>query len=88
MATKEYWNNYGYVLASRYRKIVLTALAQGPKTPTQIANESGCNVSHVSRSLHEIEKRGLVKCLSPDRRKGKIYGITNKGSKIVDKLQK
>lgn len=88
MTSKEYWNNYGYVLASKYRKIVLKALAEGPKTPTQIANESDCNASHISRSLRELEKRNLVKCLSPHRRKGKLYDITNESSKIIDRLER
>lgn len=88
MASEKYWNNHGYVIASKYRKIVLRALAEGPKTPTQIANESGCNVPHISRSLRELEKRNLVKCLSPDRRKGRLYNITNEGSKIVSALER
>ena len=88
MATNEYWNNYGYVLASRYRKIVLKFLLEGPRTPTQIANESGCNVSHISRSLRELEKRNLIKCLTPARRKGKIYSITKLGINVAKEIQK
>jgi len=87
MQTKDYWDNYGYVLASKYRKIILKALLEKPKTPTQIANESGCNVSHISRSISELEKRNLLKCLNPYRRKGRIYSITEEGLKIVSKMQ-
>jgi len=82
MANKEYWNNYGYVLASKYRKAILKALTERPRTPTEIANQLKCNVSHVSRSLRELQKRNLIKCINPHRRKGKVYDATDKGLKI------
>jgi predicted transcriptional regulator len=85
---KDEWNNYGFVLASEYRKVVIKALAEKPKTPKQIADETKYNLSHVSRSIRQLEDRGLIKCLTPNRRKGKLYGLTDNGVRIFNQLSK
>jgi DNA-binding MarR family transcriptional regulator len=85
---KDEWNHYGYVLASEYRKVILRALAEKPKTPKQIADETKYNLSHVSRSIRQLEKRSLIKCLTPKRRKGKLYGLTDNGFRIFNQLSK
>jgi hypothetical protein len=33
--------------------------------------------------LFELEKRKLIKCLTPSLRKGRLYGITEKGKKAI-----
>jgi predicted transcriptional regulator len=86
--SKDEWNDYGFVLASEYRKIIIQVLAKKPKTPKQIADETKYNLSHVSRSIRQLEDRGLIKCLTPNRRKGKLYGLTDDGVKVFNRLYK
>jgi len=40
-------------------------------------------MSHTSRTLKELEKFGLVKSLTPQIRKSKIYSITTSGNKVL-----
>jgi len=87
MAEKNDWNSYGFAFVSKYRRIILISLLESPKTPTQIANEHNCNVSHISRALRELKEKGLVKCLNPERRKGRIYALTDKGLRITQRLK-
>jgi DNA-binding MarR family transcriptional regulator len=72
---------------SHARKVCLLALATGPKIPTAIASAAGMNLSHISRALRELSEKGLVKCLTPNLTKNKIYQITPSGLEISEKLK-
>jgi hypothetical protein len=41
---------------------------------------------HGSLGLRELSDRGLVECLTEDRRKGKIYSGTVKGRELTKRL--
>lgn len=75
------WDTIGYVLSSDHRQTVLDS--NGPRTPTGISNASDLSVTHVSRQLNGLRERGLVELLVPeDRRKGRIYGLTDTGRDV------
>lgn len=77
------WDEIGYVISSTYRVKVLQRLSDSPAPPAQIAEDTGCAVSHVSRALKGLRERGLVDLLVPEsRQKGRIYGITDEGREI------
>jgi predicted transcriptional regulator len=78
------WNAYGFVIASEYRKKVILALAERPRTPKDIARITGLYLSHVSNTLTELREKKLVELLSPTLRRGKIFGITDRGQQVVD----
>ncbi len=80
------WETISFVIGSTYRKMVLEKL-NFPKIPTQLAKELNINKAHVSRALTELAKKGLVKCLTPQARKGKIFERTQKGNKIKENLR-
>jgi predicted transcriptional regulator len=50
-----------------------------PKTPTQVKNELGVG----KFSLKPYLKRGIIECLNPEGRKGKLYILTNKGKRLL-----
>ena len=70
-----------FVKASSYRKKVLKSLGH-PKTPTQIADELKIHRNNISNTLKELKQYGLVECINPEVRKGKLYRLTDKGEKI------
>jgi DNA-binding MarR family transcriptional regulator len=77
------WDDASFVISSTYREATLTRLAASPATPSQIAADRDINITHVSRAVGELRERALVKLLVPEeRRKGRIYGITDRGSDI------
>ena len=82
------WKMLGYVLASKYRQKVILALIKGERTPREIADSTGLYLSHVSSTLSELENKGLVKCLTPDLRRGKLFRLTEMGKKIAKEVQK
>lgn len=82
------WEVIGYVVSSRYRLEVLERLAESPAPPSTIAEDTGSAVSHVSRGLQDLKKRGLVDLLVPEsRKKGRIYGITDDGREVWETIE-
>ncbi|HEX7033526.1 MAG TPA: helix-turn-helix domain-containing protein [Nitrososphaera sp.] len=81
------WDDVGYVMASKNRRIVLSLLEE-PKTPTILAKAADINLANVSRTLTELERNGLVVCLTPKKRVGRIYSLTKKGKEVVGKVAK
>lgn len=80
------WDSVGFVYASKYRTKIVKLLIVHPSTPSAIAKEAKIRLAHVSRALNELENEGIVKCLTPRRLKGRIYGLTPKGKEIARKL--
>lgn len=68
------------------RRLCLESLASGPKMPNAIAKASEVHISHVSRALRELTKKGLVECLTPATPKNRIYGITSRGKELLKRL--
>lgn len=84
----EEWDEIGFVISSRYRVAVLKQLAASPATPSKIATESQLSIAHVSRALGELRDHSIVTLLvSEDRKKGRVYGITDKGDEIWEKIE-
>jgi predicted transcriptional regulator len=80
------WDDVSLVLASTYRRKVLEALKQSPRTPSMIARETSLHIEHVSRALHELAERQLVENLTPRRRRGTLYSLTSRGSEVLQKV--
>lgn len=74
------WDEISFVISSRYRVIVLRRLASNPATPSRIANEADCSIAHVSRALQEL-------LVSEDRKKGRLYGISEPGREVWDRIE-
>jgi len=80
------WKKYGYVLASTYRQRITLSLKDGPKAPKQMSLQSRLPLSHVSSTLKDLVSNGIVQCLTPDLRKGKMYELTKDGNEIAEKI--
>lgn len=81
------WDTISYVYSSKIRYRILKLLSAKVQTPKQLADSLSYAMSHVSRALKELGKKEIIKCLTPDRHKGKMYQITSKGEEILDKIK-
>ncbi|MBI2101848.1 transcriptional regulator [Candidatus Woesearchaeota archaeon] len=81
------WEKYSFVKYAPLRSEVLKIL-DTEKTPKEIKDELHKSDSNVARALRELTKKGLVKCLTPKSKKGKIYVLTKEGREIRTKLLK
>jgi DNA-binding MarR family transcriptional regulator len=83
------WDEVSFVISSRYRIVALRRLDTGPATPSQIASDADVGIAHVSRALQGLQELGLVELLvSEDRKKGRVYGLTEDGQDIWETIEK
>ncbi len=82
------WDDVSFVISSQYRVMVLRRLATGPATPSQIASDVDVGIAHVSRALQRLREKELVDLLvSEDRKKGRVYGLTERGRGVWDTIE-
>ena len=81
------WEIISEILSSSYKLKVIVELYKSPKTPSMISKASGIYISHVSSILSRLVKLGLVICVSPSRKKGKLYILSKKGEELIKTLK-
>lgn len=81
------WEDVSFVIASSYRMKILEWL-KTPKEPSILSKEIGINKTHISRGLKELEEKKIVKCLSPNAKKGRLYIISDYGKSVLEEALK
>lgn len=77
-----YWEDIGFIKASKNRLKVFQELSESEKTPKELQEILNLHFSQISMYLRELVNRGLVICRNSDSRKGKIYTLSEKGEEI------
>jgi DNA-binding MarR family transcriptional regulator len=83
--SRSFLDGLSYVLASRQREAVLAAVVPGPKTPVQVARQTGLHLPHVSRTLSQLVHTDLVERVAGQRR-GRLYAASNLGQAVFGQL--
>ena len=79
------WDTYSKLISSKYRLDIFILLSKKTLSPKQISSKTNITISHVSRTLKELEALKLIKCLTSEKiRKGKIF-TSSDDSKIYMK---
>ena len=76
----------GYIQVSSYRTKVMKSLDGEVRMPSQIAKDTNIIQNHLSNTLKQLKEHELVECINPEVRKGRLYRLTEKGEKILDKI--
>lgn len=84
--TDEILTEISYVQISKHRMNVVKTLKGEVKFPSHIAEDVGISTSHVSMVLSELKEHGLVECINPELRKGRLYRLTDKGETVCKNL--
>lgn len=79
---------YSWVKASEYRENILLSLEKKPRTPKELSEMTDYYLSHVSNVLSDLEDHGLAECITPDRRKGRLWTATEDGQEIIEDLNR
>ena len=82
------WETVSFVFSSELRCKILLELNKSKNTPKQLSISLKHPISHVSKALKQLNERKLVECLTPNRRKGRLYVITEFGSQVLDEIGK
>lgn len=75
---------YAFIITSKVRKKVLEILNKhSPLRQTEIANKINQKQPNISLILRDLEKEGLIECLTPDKKAWKVYKITKVGKEVI-----
>ncbi len=80
------WDLISFVKSSDKRLRILSMLKNSVFTPSDISTNLSIPISHVSSTLSELMENKIVICLTPERRKTKLFKITDKGLKVLSKI--
>ena len=80
------WELVSFVMASEIRFKILVSLNNKIQTPTDLKREFNVPISRVSAVLKELVEKELVKNLTPERRKSKMYSITEEGKRVLEEI--
>ena len=80
------WDLISFVKSSDKRLRILSLLKNSVFTPSDISTNLSIPISHVSSTLSELMENRIVICLTPERRKTKLLQITDKGLKVLSKI--
>lgn len=70
-------NNVGYVLASKYRRLILEALLKRPMTVSEMAGEYGINKRSLYAPAKSLRNDELVS------KSKHVYTITDEGAEVI-----
>ena len=84
---KQYiFESVGHVKVSKYRVNTIKFLAKGFKMPSEIAKELNIGTSHASNILNTLKEYGLVECVNPQVKKGRLYQNTPLAMEVLKYL--
>jgi predicted transcriptional regulator len=77
-----------FIMSSDLMRDIMTLLKDGERTPAQLSEELNIPRERVRRALGQLERTRMVVCLTPRRRKGKVYAITEQGHSTLEEVRK
>lgn len=81
------WNEIGFIGSSKYRKKIFIELNLNEITPKELSKLTNIALPNVTRALKELEDTGMVECLNPDFKKGRLYAPTLMGKQIFGLIE-
>ncbi len=75
-----------WVKRGKQRREIILQISDND-TPTDIAKKSGYSLNNTSRVLNDLRKRGIVRCINPKEKTGRLYVLKPRGKLIRDKLK-
>lgn len=76
----------GFVKVSPYRTKTLKFIGHSVKMPSEVAKHLNIRTSHASNVLSALKKQGLVICINPKVKKGRLYKNTDLAIELLEYL--
>jgi len=76
-------------VASSDRRQILMESMRGREIvrATDVAHETWRSTQNISRAMRELEGRGLMECLNPEKSTWKKYILTDMGEKVLEQME-
>ncbi len=78
--------NLSYILSSKRRYKIIIALYNKIYTPSALSEKTNLKIHDLSKILSELRDKGIVECINPNAKKGRLYRLTKTGEKIIELL--
>ncbi len=76
---------YGFIITSKIRLSILRTLGKkSPLLQSEVAKKSNRKQQDISKAVYQLEKEGLVECLTPSKGSYKAYAITKLGREVLN----
>ena len=82
------WEEKAFIRSSNIRRQILKALLAEEAMPSELAKKLNISLPQISENLLQMEGKGLVQCLTPNKHNYRIYGLTKKGMAIRKQILK
>lgn len=56
------------------------------KIPSEIAKDAEIFQNHISNTLGQLKEHKLIECINPEVKRGRLYRLTDKGERIIKKI--
>ena len=76
-----------FIKRAKNRRTLLALISDSKKTQAELHHQSEIYRTHVRRTLLELQKKRLVKCLNPKDRIYKIYRLTVLGKDVLKNIE-
>jgi len=80
MATR--WGLIGFIKRSKNRQKALKLL-ESPLMPSELGRRMKISLTHASKIVRELYKKGLIDCLNNRLKVGRIYRINKEGRRVL-----
>jgi DNA-binding MarR family transcriptional regulator len=82
------WQKYAWVKRGKRRRTTLELFNKTatPLTINDVHEKTKIALSQASATIAELERTGLIECLNPKDKIGKLYRITKEGKEIITTL--
>ena len=80
------YDEMSFILRGKIRKKILFELTK-PTTPSTLAEKLETHRSSISRALISMQEKGLVDCLTPNEKLGRLYCLSDLGKKVLLELK-
>lgn len=76
-----------WVISVDRRLILMDSMKRHPFVrASDIAHEASRSTQNISHALKELESKGLIQCLTPEKTTWRKYTLTEEGKTILEKL--
>jgi len=80
------WERLAFVFSSDVREGVMKSLRRREHTAAQLSQELDISRSTVVKALNQLQWTRLVVCITPQKKKDRVYCITEKGYSVLEQL--
>lgn len=77
-----------WVMGADRRQILMESMRERDIVKAaDIAHETWRSTQNISRAMKELEARGLMECLTPEKNTWRKYILTDMGEKVLEKME-